>query len=258
MRKTLRWTIRVSLILLSLASAARIADYSGEIEWWSAALAHHPWLNAVVRGPIFPLLLTAVCLLSVYGEQFIKQPDLKSRFIRIRLYPRVGLAGLQMMDELMEKVFKKPNYGYDCDILVELSIVNESDTAVTVDSFEIELTHENEVIPAKEINDVSTFQLQFKDVTQRENSRTVVKDKREPLKDLRAELQGEPLSKGFGRKGWVRFEVKDFDRKKMETAKLKLWVVDAFELRHPVTIRKGKALDDTGSLLDMSDFSRFV
>jgi hypothetical protein len=253
MRSALKWTIRVSLAVLSLESVARLADYSGEIEWWSTTLAHHPLLNAVVRGPIFPLLLAGVCLLSVYGEKFLKQPDLKSRFIRIRLYPRVGIVGLLMMDEIMEKVLKKKTYGYDCDLLVELSIVNESDTPVTIDGFDVELLDDKRVIPTREINDVSTFRLDFGEVTVREKGRSVLRNHREPLNDLKSELRGIPLTKGIGHKGWIRFEVKDFDRTKMETAKLKLCVVDAFESRHPVTIKKGTALDSSGSLVDLSD-----
>jgi hypothetical protein len=80
-----RWTIRVALFLLSIESLARIADWSGEVEWWSLMLSHHPKLQAIVNGPLFPIGLTAVCFLAVYGEGFIRHPDTESAFLKQRM-----------------------------------------------------------------------------------------------------------------------------------------------------------------------------
>jgi hypothetical protein len=137
-------------------------------------------------------------------------------------------------------------------VLIELSIVNESDTPVTVDRFELVLFHEREVIPTTQLNDLSTFRLCFED-EKRQGGFTVKKDRRVELDDLKHSLKGVALTKGIGHSGWLRFEVKEFDRKKMETARVKLRIVDAFEIKHKVLVRKKHLLDSTGELLDLSD-----
>jgi hypothetical protein len=249
MRSTLKW---LAGSFISCGSLVALFDWCSRWAWGEGLIASHPSLRRIAGNPLLPFACLLIGFGFLYLERRLKLPQLACRFLRIRLYPRVGLVGLQMMDEIMQKVVKKENYGYDSDLLIELAVVNESDTPVTLEDFEVELFHVKEVIPTQLVDDLSTFRLDFEE-KEKKGGHAIIKNRREILSNLKAELKGEALTKGIGHRGWVRFEVLNFDRKKMETAKVKLWVIDAFGIKHKVLLRKKQKLDESGSLINLKD-----
>jgi hypothetical protein len=100
MRSTLKW---LAGCFISGGSLVALFDWCSRWTWGAELIASHPLLHRIVGNPLLPFVCLLIGFGFLYLERHLKLPNLLSRFNRVRLYPRVGVVGLQMMDELMQK-----------------------------------------------------------------------------------------------------------------------------------------------------------
>lgn len=235
-RSLIKWAVRFILALLSINMLVRFADWGGRWEWVKQMLEAHPVFALIVRGPIFPLACLVACLVVVYGERYLKWPDIRAEVLRVELHPKFGLVPVEMMDQV-QKIAGRETYDIDCDLMLEVFLVNHSETEVTIRNFSGDIKTKTKKIQLVQAEDFARYTLVTKN---KMKGVTNVQTSYSPLPDLMQGLAGIPLRKGIGHQGWLGFTVKGIDRKEAEMVKFDLRVVDALGHQHPITSKKKK------------------
>jgi hypothetical protein len=249
MRQAIKWAIRVSVSLLSVEFFVLVAGWSGRFAWLGKVFAAYPRLALIFRGPLLSLICLAVCLLALYGREYLKWPDIHAEILRVELHPKLGLVPVKMMDEIFQ-IAGKESYTIDCDLMTEVFLVNRSETEVTIREFSGAIsTKGKKNIPLARAKDFDGYTLRLEKKTHGPGSFSTVQTTYNPLRNLLAQLSDVPLKKGIGHQGWLGFTVKGLDRKEAEKVTFKLHIMDALGHKHPITTRKGKVVPDDESVL---------
>lgn len=264
MHNFIKWSVRAVLTALSIDAFVVVADGIGYWSWLTQVINSHPRLALIIRGPFFPILCLGACILIVYGERYLKLPDIRATYLVLKFIPRTGIGGLGLLDEVNAKVLGTPNYKLDCDVLVEVYMVNHSDAPVTIKEFKGALFPDRSVIRVWRwrwergrgialLHNPHTSEFQTEVYVPRGPKRVFghIETNYAELKSLCAELEGVPLLRGHGHRGWLRFEAKDLNREDAENVDVKLVAVDAFDGEHTVLVTK-----HTGDGKDIRVFAR--
>jgi hypothetical protein len=174
----------------------------------------------------------------IYGEKYLKWPDIWAEILRIELHPKFGLVPVKMMDEI-HKIAGRETYDIDCDLMAEVFLANHSETEVTIRDFGGYIKTKSKKIRLVRADDFSKYTLKIDSKAQHQGFATV-QTSYTPLQDLIQGLAGVPLRKGIGHQGWLGFTVKSVDRKEADTAKFDLHVVDALGHKHPIRSNRAK------------------
>ncbi len=249
MRKISRMILRSAIILLSLDAFFFIfSDLFGSWQVVQDLIAHHPAVAATLKGPYLPLMCLGVCLLIVYGEKYLKLPDLRAEYLRVEVVPEIGGLSVPLFDEIFTKIQKRETYDLNADILVEIYLVNHSEYEVTVRSFAAELYIQrswlvrfpriSSVFPKKKIVLTKAKQLaEYKLKSDEMNSNGAMQATYEGVDDLESILRGVPLTRGVGYQGWLGFTGTKIDRHDFDNTQIKIIVKDALDNNHPVLAR---------------------
>lgn len=249
MRSATKWVLRAILALLSFDSLLRLVDWGSRWDWLEGALAAHPYLALVVRGPLFPLICVLACVVIIYGERYLRISDIRAEIIRIELHPKLGLVPVKMMDEI-HRIAGSETYNLTCDLMVEIFLVNHSDSTVTIRSFGGSIKTKSKTILLVPAEDFAKYTLKI----ERKNRSSGFQSTEtcyEPLLDLNHKLHGIALHRGVGYQGWLGFTANELDRKEAEAVKFNLYVLDSLGNRHRIRSTKSKASEPDGNLPEL-------
>jgi hypothetical protein len=250
----------VAISLFSVDGLVMLLDASGYWEGLTKLVNANPFVAAVVHSPLLVLFLTGVILLTVYGERWLNLPRIKASYLGIKFIPRVGIGGLGLMDDIM-RTAGNPDYELDIDLLVEVHLVNEADAAVTVKEFcgEVFIGAPSRwcsrIKPTmgcvrKKLNYLpylDDYQIETR-VPPSERPFKHIEANYRPLPSLTAQLEGVPLVRGHGYKGWLRFEA-HMSRPEADNVKVKLWLIDALGVKHKVEVKNEGTVDRSATIV---------
>ena len=105
MRSAAKWALRVCTAVLSIDAVVAAIDSFGRWEWLRSQLLAHPSIASTVHGPTFPLLCLGICILVVYGEHYLRLPDIKGVLLNSQSIPNLSTATMQ---DVFDTQAKKP------------------------------------------------------------------------------------------------------------------------------------------------------
>lgn len=243
MRSVLKWTIRLAIAFLSIDALIAVADYAGRWQWLEQIMADHPPIASIVRSPTFPLLCLGVALLAVYGDKYLKLPSVIARYTNSRIIPDLRTTTWKVIFDSDSKTPGWDLHEINWFWLVEVRLANESDTAITVEDVEVRVRvggnkwlrglfpFLRRTIPSKLVRDVGKFH------TAPHGEQTDYKK----VDGLVGKLQGMPLEKGHGHRGWICVSLKTNQRHMLDRPLLDIWLIDALYGRHALDYKKDDA-----------------
>src|SRR5262249_37351173 len=155
----------------------------------------HPSLRPIITGPSFPLLCLGLCMLSVYGQEWLKQPVIVARFINSRIVPNLHSVTLR---DVFDSEAKRPGWDerpLDWWWFVEVKLVNDSESQVTVEDLVTRVRVGKQGVNATMCDDMGHFKMDM-------GLDADIKDKKwtgpryRPLTSLIDEIRKVPLVKG--------------------------------------------------------------
>lgn len=247
MRKAIRLAIAACITLLSLDTIIQFIDYLGRWEWLENKMLAHPHLSALFHGPMLPLFCLGACLAAVYGERYLKLPDIRAVYLNSRLNPDLSTATLQdaFDTEAKKSGWDKKEIGWHW--LIEVRLSNHSETPATIEEIEAIVRvggnkwirwifpFVRKTIRMKPIKDLTKFKASPHD------------DSREytPLDGLLPKIKGTPLSKGVGYRGWMGFSGRATQGEMLDKPTLDVLLIDALDVTHKLLYRKDEESWDT-------------
>jgi hypothetical protein len=164
-----------------------------------------------------------------------------AKCLRVHLVPRHPYA------ELIGDVYRMmaKDYGIDCDLLLEIHVVNTGDAPLTIQKFVAEVESGGMWCPYGPNEELTDYQIRFPDklVDAVGGGQTPRVDDLAP--NLAKETRGVPLVRGIGHQGWLRFDGKlsqgDFATQGQKF-NARVQIVDALDKRHVVDM--GQRLTD--------------
>ena len=126
----------------------------------------------------------------------------------------------------------------ECDLLVEIHLVNKTDTPVTIQSIIAEAELSGSWVPITLNEDLRDYQIEYEDELV-DNPGWIggQHPKREDLSpNLALELKGAPLVKGIGHRGWLRFGIDIPVQQQGKPIQHRITLVDALDNRHGVAV----------------------
>jgi hypothetical protein len=243
MRSITKWAMTLIFIFLSLDFLILLIDMYEKWEWLERIMAAHPLVEHGLKGPLAPLICLVLCFVVVYGEKFLKRPDLKGEYLRFEFRPKIN--SLKFGD------VERDNYLLDADMLLKLFIVNHSEHAVAIRDFkgQINIMRKQLVkwpkiakfFPKRKIvldktSDLGSYSLKI----EKEGQDGQVQTTYQGLTDLVTDLHQVPLERGIPYEGWIGFTVRQVDRKELSDLQIKVTVRDALDNMHNVNVRDKK------------------
>jgi hypothetical protein len=230
---------------VAIALGAVLVFFIGflQFEWVKQFLGGHAKVAAFIHSAwAVPIMI--MCAVVVYVIQLqLKRPSLRVKALAFRIIPRVW-------DLPIAEVYAAERRNIDCDILVELHVVNESNTPVAIEEFECKLIgNKNKIkMPMTYVARLSDFRI-------RTNEGKYGDEYSEPpaLTDKVANIA---LAQGIAYRGWVRFEVRQMEQNDGEKVQAKIFVVDTLGGKHPVKPDNHKPLDESIQILPVLDRHR--
>ena len=240
MRTVIRWVIRICIALLSIESIIALIDNLGRWEWLEGKMLAHPEIAALTHGPTFPLFCLGVCFASVYGERYLKMPDIRAIYLNCRLNPDLSTATLQdaFNTEAKTPGWDEKEIGWHC--LFDVRLANHSETPVTIEEMEAIVRvggnkwlrkifpFARKKIRLKLIKDLSAF----KAGPHEDNPGYT------PLDCLLPKIKGVPLEKGVGYRGWLGFKGRATQGELFDHPVIDVTLIDALEAKHKLIYRK--------------------
>jgi hypothetical protein len=236
-RRLFKTAIYFVLGLLSVESFVWVADWSGRAQWVHDVLIAHPHIDAIVRGPAFPLICLILCVAVVKSQEYFSSPDIRVKCLRAYLQAKVGQVSGNSFDGLLKHIKDVPPK-IDYDLVLSLEMVNRSESA-TLKPFDGYVVVDGTRIPLKPCPDFKNYSIRVDRRNYRPNGSHETESQYTPLSNLWEKIGSSPLERGVEFKGWIGFRVEDLDRRNAHRIKLKLWAVDAFGGRHSVNIKHG-------------------
>jgi hypothetical protein len=225
---------------LSLDFLFAIIDNLGRWEWLETAMLGHPALAAVLRGPFFPLLCLGVAILAVYGKEYLKLPSVMARYTNSRTIPNLKTVSAKLLVDTQNETpgWNEQECGWFW--LIEVRLANESDTPITVEDIEGRVRvggskwlrklfpFTRKTLSVKHVKDVSRF----------DSSPHEGQPRYEPLKGLFESIEGVPLTKGVGHRGWICFSITATQRELNDAPVMDVWLIDALYGKHRLIYKK--------------------
>lgn len=240
MRSFIRWIIAACIAILSLDTVLQVIDYAGRWEWLEGQMTAHPIFANLIHGPFFPMLCLAVCLVAVYGERYLKSPEIRGFYLNSRLNHDLSTVTMRDVFDTEERRpgWDEKEIGWHWIIEVRLS--NHSDYPVTVE--EVEATVKvggqkwlrkifpflRKTIRMKPIKDVSQFQS-----SPHEDNPGYTQ-----LDGLLQKIKGIPLTRGVGYRGWMAFSCRATQGEMIDHPTLDVFLVDALDVKHTLIYRR--------------------
>ncbi len=201
-------------------------------------LAVHPHVAAFVRTPVFYLVIIVVGFGLLWTERKAKLPRIRTRYVNARLIPKLQTVSMRMLVETEKKMPGWERHRANWYWFVELQLVNESDTPVTVEEVEacVKLRGGRK-LSIQHLKDLRNFHF-YKPM-----SDVFDTAKNTPIPSLVDKIRGVPLTKGLGYRGWLGFEIARVSQYEMQKPSLDIWLIDALEVKHHVQFRKKSDLN---------------
>ena len=186
----------------------------------------HSWIVLLILFAVGILWLAAAALVPDI------KPKIYAKFLRLNVIARHPFEELTVS---VMKVLKLPLGSTTHDVLVKMFLVNHGFQATTVQRIEAEMELDGtwrKMNPSQFDNYV---ELTGESTKLRNTNLSNITAKKVPLESLLLKLKHSVLRRGIHYEGWVAFEI-EAEPEKLEDKKLNLrmFVVDAFEKRHPV------------------------
>jgi hypothetical protein len=256
MQSLLKWIIRICLLLLSVDAIIVVADWGSRWDWLEHMLAAHPALAAIFHGPMFPLLCLGVCILVVYGREYLKLPDIHVEAERIQ-FMAPDLGGIIPLS-VADQINRTQDYELRIDTLVRIYISNASERPVVIRHFEGTLilrkgkrfeipkkygmSQSNNFVGYRTKKDTPVSRKGVTDIE------TIYSDEVRSLADVINNVQ---LANGIGYDGWIKMEAKNVKRKHFidrTVSQIALRVVDTAGKKYRVSL-KDKQSEDTEEVI---------
>jgi hypothetical protein len=245
MRRTLHLLGMVFWYLLTFDILIACVDWAARWDWLNQFLAANPHIAAFVRTPFAYALLLFLGFLFLKAETKLKLPNITARFANSRTIPNLKTTTL-------EDVFKTESKAAGWDLrplnwhwFLEIYLVNESETPVTIEDIEIEVKvgkwPRRKTIPAKLVQDLSRFQIDMAlDGTGQPHNKPFELPRRRPVPSLMEKIKGVPIAKWIGYRGWVRIELPGVSQKDINNGntRIEIWLVDALEGKHKLNYKR--------------------
>jgi hypothetical protein len=240
MRRTIKWTIRICVLLLSIDSFVWIIGWLGRWKWIRGIAVTYPVASSLLHGPMFPILCLGVALVAVYGKDYLKLPNVRAKYTNSITIPVLKKITVKMVVDTQEQ-----NPGWDTQDVewwwfIEVRLANDSETAITVENIEAKgrvggnrwirklLPFTRRTVKMKHIKDISNFV----------SSPHEGQPKYEGLPGLFKNIKGIPLEKGVGHNGWICFSLTATQRELADHPSIDVWVIDALDGKHQLIYKK--------------------
>jgi hypothetical protein len=255
MQSLLKWIIRTCLLLLSVDAIIVAADWGSRWDWLEHMLAAHPALSAVLYGPMFPLLCLGVCILVVYGREYLKLPDIHVEAERVQ-YMAPDLGGIIPLS-VADQINRTQDYDLHIDTLVRIYVSNASERPVVIRRFEGTLIFRKgkrfEIPKKYSISQSNNFvgYTTKKDTPVSRRGVTEIETIYSEVRSLADVINNVPLANGAGYDGWIKMEAKNVKRKDMigrTMSQIALRVVDTSGKKYRVSL-KDKQSEDTEEVI---------
>ena len=258
MRQTLRLIAVLCLSLLSLDVAVSLLDWTTRWEWLEGFMAAHPRTDHFVHTPIAYLFLLVAGFASLRAEKWLKQPRIVARFVNSRIFPNLRKTTVRSM-------FNEGKPGAELEKLnwewfSEIRLANDAETPTTIEDVEVRVRvgHKwwfKESVKVEHIKDMQAYKI---DRAMDYNGNSIPLSgatRYSPVPSLLARIQGQPLTKGIGHAGWLRFDVEQVSRQDINKNRVHLdvWLIDALDGKHGVMYRRDSDKDWDKSFLIFED-----
>jgi hypothetical protein len=154
-----------------------------------------------------------------------------------RIFPDLHTATI---GDMFNTESKKP--GWDLKELnwhwfIEIKLVNESDTPVTVEEFEVRVRVKRQAKTAILLDDLGKWDM---DMTFDDQAtfHAFTGERYREIPGLTHKIKNRPLSRGVGHRGWIHIFVKQISQREIKRAAMDMWIIDALEGRHEVEYKK--------------------
>lgn len=212
----------------------------------------HPALAIAIRTPLFPGMCLGICILVVYGEKYLKRPDIQAEFLRVHYFPPGVSTALayEVMGQGQE------TFPIDCDVIAEIFLVNAAEHEVTIRKFSAEvliphpwLFRISQWMSAKfpkrriklsENTNLDQYTLKTEKTDASGSTQTVYQG----LADLLERLRKTPMKRGIGYTGWIGFTAQNMDRKEAQRVQIRIKAVDALGYTHPVRTKDDNSFEE--------------
>jgi hypothetical protein len=199
------------------------------------------------------MLCLGVCILTVYGTEYLKLPKIVARFTNARTLPNLHSA---TMRDLFETEAKTPGWDkreFDWDWFIEIKVANDSETPVTIEDVKYRLRVGKEIKTATLSDDLDSFLID-KGYDATLTPRGVGGHERYiELESFMRTIRKQPIEKGRGGyRGWMHFKVEKVSQGDINRAKLAVWLIDELDRKYTVDYKKGddQRWDNTFSILE--------
>ena len=175
--------------------------------------------------------------LFLWSERKLKLPKIVARYTNARVFPNLHTATMRDMIDTETKTPGWEQRKLDWNWLMEVQLVNDSETPTTIDHVGAKVRINRETKKAKLVDELSKFII---DMGYDANCKSCSfsGEQYRQLPDLLKTLQDKPLTKGIGYRGWIGFEVKQISQGDINRAKLDMSFVDALGDEHRVNHSK--------------------
>jgi hypothetical protein len=216
--------------LLSLDVLIGIVDYVARWEWLESLMRSHPHIAAFVRTPFVYAVLLIFGFVFLTAERKLNLPRIMARYTNSRIILNLKTT---TMKQVIDSEEKKPGWDLspvDWHWLVEVQLANESDTPTTIEEVEVsvklrgkykKLPIGRKAIAATYIRDLNAFD--------KLGGAAFTK-----LPSLLTEIDGKPLTKGIGHRGWMRIDFRANQHDVNNHPILDIRLVDALRGKHRV------------------------
>jgi hypothetical protein len=242
LRRTLHLLTVGFLSVFSIQTIVSIIDWLGRWDWLETFMANHPRLAAYLHTPVSYLALLALGLGPLWAERLLKQPRLIAKLSNSRFVPDLTTTPMRLF---LESQSKRP--GWDKEKLnwewfPEISVVNDSDNPTTIERVEVQAwtkrnwwsRKEKVAITQKQVDEYEidlSIDENFKPLSCKGNHFRSI----ESLSDR---INGIPLTRGIGFRGWLRFHVDQVSQADISRLKLETFLIDSLDGRHRVQHKK--------------------
>lgn len=169
-------------------------------------------------------------------------PNLIGRFVNVRTVPDMSTVTFRAMAQ-SERTRRRGTTKCDWRYLLEIHVVNDSETSVTVDDVEVEVVMRDilgnkHIAVARVVDDMSAFK---KDMSFDFEGNDIPWDGERyvELTNLLEQLRGVSLERGVGYRGWLRIDVKDLTELEVnERVSVSVWLIDAFHGKHEIHFKR--------------------
>jgi hypothetical protein len=233
-----KFGMAATILWASIRYGGKILDAIGRGQTahdiWDAAAKAKPWLRVSLSW-VDPTLLTVGLALIVWAIRDLRKapatvrgpaqgPILAAHFLRLHLMPR---SPLQSMVDQVFKAAGRADYETSCDFLFKIFLVNTTDNPATVKNVTAEAQIGGEWKALTPIEDLTDYQLELGEGPQAP---------RKDLTNLAKIIDGVPLTRGVGYRGWLRFELVADRKVLFEKVSSRVQIVDALGGSHDVSL----------------------